>query len=213
MRYPVRRVAPPYASMDGFSGMARAPCRRRGPLPQGARRDLWGWALAHWRRWTVRGAGEAGNTSVELAMVLPALMLVILGTIKFGVALNAQVALNNGVAAAARYMAVCRAECAASGAGPWTGAQAALDGAAPNLNAATLNASMSATLKNSAGTSDGTCTSDTTCAAALTADGNSASGAGGHVAVSATYPCDLKVMGVNFAPGCVISAKTVAIIE
>lgn len=160
-----------------------------------------------------QAGGEAGNSATEFAIMLPVLLLVIFGTIKFSVALNNQISLNNGVAAAARYMAVCRSSCTASGAGPWTGAQSALDTAAANLNASTINASMTATLTNVAGTSDGTCTSDSTCAAALTADGNNASGTGGHVAISATYPCDLKVMGFNFAPGCTISAKTVAIIE
>jgi Flp pilus assembly protein TadG len=164
----------------------------------------------------LRRLGEdQGNAAVEFALILPVLMTILFGALKFCVALNQQVTLNQAVDAAARYVSVCRAGCPASGStpsattyGPWLGTEYAMDVASPTLNSTTLNSSLTMTMTNSSGTSDGSCTGDTNCAAALTTDGG-----GGRVTVTATYSCDLKILSVDFAPGCKMQAQTTAIIE
>jgi Flp pilus assembly protein TadG len=159
-----------------------------------------------------------GASAVEFALILPVLMLILFGTLKFSIALNRQVSLNAAVDAAARYISVCQGVCPSTGStpgpttqGPWLGAEYAMDTAAPTLNSTTLNSSLTITATSSSGSSDGACTSDTTCASALSQD--LVNGSGGHVTVTATYPCDLKVMGVDFAPSCTMQAQTTAIIE
>ena len=75
----------------------------------------------------------------------------------------------------------------------------AITSAAPNLTAG----SVTVTTKVN-GT---TCSTDSACSTALsTAAGESAT-------VTATYPCNLTIMGVNFASGCTLSATTADIIE
>jgi Flp pilus assembly protein TadG len=146
------------------------------------------------RRLAALTTERSGAAAVEFALIAPALLMILLATIQFGLTLNQYLELTNGVTEGGRTLAVSR-----SSATPYTSAKAAITSAAPGLTAA----SITTTVKIN-GTA---CTSDATCSTAMT----SAAGQAGYV--SATYPCSLTVMGVNFAPSCTLTATTTDMIE
>jgi Flp pilus assembly protein TadG len=172
-----------------------------------------------WRRFR---RDDGGNSAVEFALIIPVLATIMIGTLKFSLVMNQQVTLNQGVDSAARFISTCRNVCTVgSTPEPYTQMISALDTASTTLTSATVNPTIVVTMLNSSGTTDvtgvssGKCgdgvastTNDSTCAAALTLDNG-----GGRVTVTATYPCDLQVLSVNFAPNCTLSASTTAIIE
>ncbi len=81
---------------------------------------------------------------------------------------------------------------------PYTTTKAAILAAAPTLTQARL--SMTVMI----GTA--TCTSDSTCSAALAA--------GKSAVVTASYPCTLSVMGINYKPGgCTLTTSTAQMIQ
>jgi Flp pilus assembly protein TadG len=139
---------------------------------------------------------RAGSPAVEFALLAPVLLFMLFGIIQFGIALNNDVELTDAVRTGARNFAISRAS--ASGT-PYTGTVSAITGAAANLTAG----SVSVTTKVN-GTA---CTTDSGCSTALS------TAAGETATVTATYPCNLTVMGVNFASGCTLSATTDDIIE
>jgi Flp pilus assembly protein TadG len=63
--------------------------------------------MERWRRVaSQRGRGESGVAMVELAIVLPILLLLVFGMIEFGIAFNDDITLRQGVREAARQGAV-----------------------------------------------------------------------------------------------------------
>lgn len=135
-----------------------------------------------------------GVSALEFALVAPILLTILLGTIQCGIVFNNYLTLDDSVRAASRVLAASR-----SSATPYTDTTAAIHASAPNLTAASL--SFSLTVNGS------TCVSDGACAAAL-------SGAAGDAeSVSAHYPCNLTIMGVNYMPGCTLTATTTERIE
>ena len=139
-------------------------------------------------------SGSSGAATIEFAIVAPILFVLVIGAAVFGIALNNYVMLTNAVSAGARQLAISR-----SAASPRTSAVTQLYQAAPNLTQANLNITTSVN-----GT---TCATDATCATAL------ASNAGNPVTVTASYPCNLKVMGVDFSPGCQMSSTSTERVE
>jgi Flp pilus assembly protein TadG len=137
---------------------------------------------------------RAGAAAVEFALVAPFLLLLVMGTAQFGITLNNYLVLTNAVSAAARQLAISR-----SAATPRTSAVNRLYGAAANLTQSSLTITISVN-----GTA---CATDTTCATALL------SNTGNPANVAASYPCDLKVMGIDFSPGCRLSSTTTERIE
>jgi Flp pilus assembly protein TadG len=137
---------------------------------------------------------RAGASAVEFAFLVPVFLLLAVGTAKFGLALNSYIMLTEAAADGARQLALSRGSTT-----PYTNAVSVVQSTATNLTVASLTITTSVN-----GTS---CTSDTTCQTAL----NSASGQ--PAVVTATYPCDLVVVGVNFIPSCTLTSTTTEYVE
>ena len=137
---------------------------------------------------------RGGASAVEFALLAPILLVLALGIAQFGIVLNNYVMLTEATADGARQLALSRGS-----ASPYTNTVNAIQNAANNLTAGNITIT---TIVN--GTA---CTSDATCQTALS------SASGQAASVTATYPCSLVVMGVNYAPSCTLSATTQEMIE
>lgn len=140
-------------------------------------------------RWISRSVGAAGRNSrsllrnvcgasaVEFALIAPAFLAMGMGALKFGVAVTNYMLVTNAAAAGATTFALSRGINT-----PYAATGTAITNAAPTLTSGSVTKSLSVN-----GTA---CTDDTTCKAALVA--------GATATVTVSYPCDLRVMGVNF---------------
>lgn len=146
------------------------------------------------RPFCVVGRDRAGTSAIEFAFIAPALMLLALGTVQFGLTLNNYITLTEAVRTASRQLAVSR-----GGSTPYTDTVNQVYRSAPNLARASLTLSISVN-----GTA---CSTDTTCLNAL------AGAQGRPASVAASYPCDLSFMGHDFAPGCTLSSQTTERVE
>ena len=135
-----------------------------------------------------------GAVAAEFAMILPVLMLLFFGILRFGVALNANLTLTDGVRAAARQFAISRASATV-----FTDTMARFRSSTPTLVPGNVTVALSVN-----GTS---CSSDATCKQAL------ATAAGLPATMVAAYPCDLSFLGFDFAPGCTLSSQTTQRVE
>ena len=159
-------------------------------------RRIWSAAVRAPRmRWFSALARDmAGTSAIEFAFIAPALMLLALGTVQFGLTLNNYITLTEAVRTASRQLAVSR-----GGTTPYTDTVNQIYRSAPNLTRTSLTISLSV---------DGTaCSTDSTCSNAL------ASAQGRPANVAATYPCDLTFMAHDFAPGCTLSSQTTERVE
>ncbi len=135
---------------------------------------------------------DEGVSAIEFAIIAPVLLTIVLGVFQFGIAMNQYLNLTNAAAQGALTLALSRGTTT-----PYTATTTAIAAAAPNLVAA--RTTITVTINGVA------CTTDGTCSAALLA--------GQAALVRATYPCNLVVMGVNYAPnGCTLSAQSAQMI-
>jgi Flp pilus assembly protein TadG len=142
-------------------------------------------------------SSETGAAMVELAMVLPVLMLMVTGIFAFGIAFNNYVALTNAVDIGGRLVAIDRLNTK----DPCADAVAAVEHAAPYLNPANLKFSFVLdTTSYPANTTSCSSGSTTTGAAANLVQGQ-------PITVTVTYPCTLGVYGKNLVPGCTLTAQ------
>lgn len=137
---------------------------------------------------------EAGTAALEFAIVAPVLLMILLGIVQFGVTINNYLELTGGVGAGGRAFAIGR-----SSATPRTTATAMIASSAPNLTATNMVFTLQV--------NGAACATDAACQTALTA------AVGGSASVSASYPCNLTIMGVNYAPNCTLTAKATDLIE
>jgi Flp pilus assembly protein TadG len=136
---------------------------------------------------------DEGVSAIEFAIIAPVLLTIVLGVFQFGIAMNQYLNLTNAAAQGALTLALSRGTTT-----PYTATTTAIAAAAPNLVAA--RTTITVTINGVA------CTTDGTCSAALLA--------GQAALVRATYPCNLTVMGVNYAPnGCTLSAQSAQMIQ
>ena len=152
------------------------------------------WTRAGWRRFASVQAirSSRGAALVEFAFVLPLLLTLIIGMGRFGITLNNFVMLTDAVRVGSRTFALSRGS-----ATPYTTARARLAAGAPSLTPA----SITITLKV-----DGvTCATDAACQTALTTATDAT--------VSATYPCGIVVMGIDFAPSCLLASQATGRVE
>lgn len=149
---------------------------------------------AAWRPAHAAASDDAGTAAVEFALILPALLMILLGIVQFGLTLNNYLELTDGVREGGRTFAVSR-----SSSTPYTSATGAVTSSAPNLTAGSITTTISVN-----GTA---CATDSACTTAL------AAAPGGAASVTSTYPCNLTVMAVNFAPGCTLTSTTTDLIE
>jgi Flp pilus assembly protein TadG len=147
------------------------------------------------RRAWVEAAGErAGNAAIEFAILAPVLLLILFGIVQFGITMNNYLELTGGVAAGGRQFAIGRSTTT-----PWTVATTTVTSSAPNLTAGNVKITLQV--------NGAACTTDTACETALSA------AVGGSASVSASYPCNLAIMGVNYAPNCTLTAQATDLIE
>jgi Flp pilus assembly protein TadG len=134
-----------------------------------------------------------GVSAIEFAIIAPVFLTIATGALKFGVAISNNLLLNNGAAQGAMNLALSRGTST-----PYTTTVSAIKSGAGGLTSASI------TITVKVGST--TCTSDSTCSSALTA--------GATGSVTATYPCDMTVMGVKYLGStCTLSATSAAMIQ
>jgi len=162
------------------------------------------------RRSVMRARREEGQAIVEFAFIFSMLAMLVLGIITFGITFYDQILLSNAASNAAQVVM------AGSGVitDPCGSVNTALAAAAPGLNNASIYGSNPLSFSIQAYTSTtssvtagpytvaftGTAPSCTSEAADLTQYQ--------QVVVTATYGCNLKIFGHNFAPNCLLTAQT-----
>ncbi|MCF8532751.1 MAG: pilus assembly protein [Reyranella sp.] len=123
----------------------------------------------------------------------PVLLAMTFGALKFGIVMNHRVVLTNAAATGAMAFALSRGT-----ATPYATTTAAITNAAPSLTAGLIGITVRV--------NGVTCASNAACSSIMVA--------GQPAQVTATYPCDLTVMGRNFAPnGCTLSSATAQMVQ
>jgi Flp pilus assembly protein TadG len=134
-----------------------------------------------------------GVTAIEFAIISPVLLTMLLGMFQFGSAMNNYMVLTNAAAKGALTIALSRGTTT-----PYTTTKSAITAAAPNLTSTSITTTV--TINGTA------CTTDSACTTALVA--------GVSAVVKTTYPCNLTVMGINYAPsGCTLKAQTAQMVQ
>jgi Flp pilus assembly protein TadG len=134
-----------------------------------------------------------GVTAIEFAIISPVLLTMLLGMFQFGSVMNNYMVLTNAAAKGALTIALSRGTTT-----PYTTTKSAITAAAPNLTS--TNITTTVTINGTA------CTTDSACTTALVA--------GVSAVVKTTYPCNLTVMGINYAPsGCTLTAQTAQMVQ
>jgi Flp pilus assembly protein TadG len=189
---------------DGRSNVSQKICRRSGtvilvkshcmtaPVVRGLGSGI-SWRLRNW--------GEEGGALVEMAMVLPILLLMVTGIFSFGITLNNYLELTDAVSIGARYLALQAGQTL----DPCATAVTKIELAAPFLKPANLSFAFVLNGVSYSGTS---CSSSSYTTGAA---GNLMSAQPAQVTV--TYPCSLAVYGRNLAPSCTIVAQTTEIVQ
>jgi Flp pilus assembly protein TadG len=137
--------------------------------------------------WQARG--QKAQATTEFIFVAPVLMAILIGIVLFGIALNNYLALTFATNAAAQQLSISQGISTAC-----TSAEQAGVNAAPLLKQLTTS-SFTPTFSGPGGS---TCTNLV---------------AGDTAQITATYPCNLKVLGWNFAPSCTLTAQSTMIIQ
>jgi len=120
---------------------------------------------------------------VEFVFILPLLLVLLIGIVTCGILMNNWVILTDAVRSGARELALSRG----------------LDGctrAANRIQAAAIGLTPGSIVVTSSVVAS--CTSLT---------------AGSDATVTATYPCDLRILGIDYAPACTLRASTTVRIE
>lgn len=151
-----------------------------------------GWRLVPRHRLMRIFRDVRGVSALEFAILAPIFLTMAFGTLQFGIAMNQYMVLTNAAAKGAMTFALSRGTST-----PYATTTTAITNAAPSLTAGQI----SITVKVN-GTA---CATDAACSAILVA--------GQSALVKATYPCDLTVMGVNYAPSCTLTAETAQMVQ
>jgi Flp pilus assembly protein TadG len=146
--------------------------------------------------------GDQGSALVEFSLIMPVLLLLTTGLLVFGVAMNNYLQLTNAVSIGARTLAI-NAQMTTD---PCAVASNAVIAAAPNLTASKFTFSYNL---------NGTVYTGTSCPS-----GTVSTGAAGNLAphtsasVTATYPFNLSVYGMNYSQGgAVLSATSTELVQ
>jgi Flp pilus assembly protein TadG len=147
------------------------------------------------------GCDEEGGAMVEMAVVLPILLLIVTAIYAFGIALNNYLQLTDGVSIGARLLAISAGQTT----DPCAITVAAIEHASPQLKTANLTFTF---------VLNGTTYSGTSCSSTSTTTGAAGNLVAGQPAqVTVTYPCNLAVYGKNYAPSCTMVAQTTEIVQ
>jgi Flp pilus assembly protein TadG len=151
--------------------------------------------------WLLRGLEQEGQAMVEMALVLPVLLLVVTGILTFGLAFNNYILLTEATSVGARTLAISRGETT----DPCAAAAAAVYAAAPMLVPANLTFSF---VLNGATYQGASCNSGSTTTGAA---GNLKQGS--YARVTVDYPCSLAVYGANYAPNCSLQSQISELVQ
>lgn len=150
--------------------------------------------------------GERGQALVEFALALPVLMLILVGIIKGGMLYNNYLQLTDAVRSGARQLAIERGQTS-----PCGDAANEVISSATGLTGSNVSISM---------TENPEATGDPAGATYTTTGPPSGTGAcpftlvsGSAATLTATYPCDLQILGYNFASSCQLSASATERVE
>jgi len=158
------------------------------PVPPPNRTHAKSWTVARLLRARLRPA-EEGGALVEMALILPVLAMLVLGIMSVGTMFMNYLDLTEATGSGAQYLQLIRT----STTNPCLDTYTAITQAAPNLVPANLTLTF---------TLNTTPESGNTCSGA-----QSYLSAGEPVTVTAKYPCNLQIYGVNYAPsGCTLTA-------
>lgn len=139
---------------------------------------------------------DEGGAALEFGIVAPVFLMLMLGIVQFGFAFGNYMFLTNAVIAGSQTLSVSRGI-----ATPWTSTVNAMVASAPLLTPTLLKANIKIAVNGTA------CTADASCASTLTA------ATGGAAVVTATYPCDLTIFGVNYVPGCTLTSQVAQFVQ
>ena len=142
---------------------------------------------------------DEGNTLVEVALVLPILMMVMMGIFSISMAFNSQIMLTQATGGGAAYLASLSNSSVAD---PCASTATFIKGAASNLTSASITVSITA-----GGTAYGS-----SCSVSNITPTAAAYPLGETVTVSTTYPCSLVIFGRNYFPSCTIPASSSQVI-
>ena len=142
---------------------------------------------------------QQGQSAVEFAVAVPLLLTLILGVVVFGIAINDDVALTFATDAGAQVLGISRGQTT----DPCATTSAAVYSAAPQLNQS--NIKLTIVLD---GTSVTSSTASPSCSGSQTYLVQSQT-----AQVTATYPCNLTILGWNPAPNCTLRAQTSVLIQ
>jgi Flp pilus assembly protein TadG len=149
----------------------------------------------------LRCFNENGQAMVEIALVLPILLLVVTGILTFGLAFNNYVLLTEATGIGARTLAISRGATT----DPCATAASAIIAAAPLLTPANLSFTF---VLNGATYTGASCSSGSSTTGAA---GNLVQGA--NAVVTVNYPCSLAVFGANYAPQCSLRAQMTEFVQ
>lgn len=128
---------------------------------------------------------DRGAAAVELALVLPVLLLLVMGIVDFGIAYNRQISLSGGAREGARWLALHATDQAGA--------------VTRTINAGPVTPSLAASdVSLCTGPSGGTCTTGASCAAGLV------------VQVLATQPYDISI---PFGPQLTVNIRGKAVMR
>jgi Flp pilus assembly protein TadG len=144
---------------------------------------------------------EEGASVIELALVLPMLLLLTTGILVSAVAMNTYLQITQAASSGARLVAISRGQTL----DPCATVAGAVYAAAPGLTESKFTFSYAF---NGAPFSGTTCSSTSTTTGA---PGDLVQGTAATVTVS--YPCNLSVLGKNYAPGCTLTTQTTEIVQ
>ncbi len=123
-------------------------------------------------------SGEHGSALVEIAVVMPIILLVMTGIFSFSIVLYQKLVLAEAVSTAGRFLAVDRGDT-----DPCASAAAKIYAAAPGLTTSKITLAF---VLNGTSYSGATCSGTTNMVS------------GGTAKLTATYPCSFSVYGSNF---------------
>ena len=133
-----------------------------------------------------RWRGERGQALVEAAVVLP---LVMIGIMQAGILFNNWVMLTEAARQGARELSIARA--------PAPHPDACVK-ATNRINSAAIGLTTTSVTKSYAFDTGSSCTN---------------MAAGSDAKISVTYPCNLTILGINYAPGCTLSSWSTIRVE
>jgi Flp pilus assembly protein TadG len=135
------------------------------------------------------GTSEDGSALVEIALVMPVMMMVLTAICTFAIGFNNQLTLTSAVGSGGQYLQLIRTTTS----DPCADTLAAIKSAAPSLTSSNLTLSFNL---------NGTAVSGNTCAGDQTYLSQ-----GQPVTVTAKYPCALGIYATKFTTGCQLSAS------